>query len=200
MLCRPSSSCEYTSSLAASVFRPLSGSWSQTSPVRSVCSTRPSGRTARSMGSPGVWSIGTFWNCESGGAWADAADGMAHTARAPARAASARALRTCGPPWGLQGSVGHAVEVGEALLGRLERVERGVAEARVVLDDEVADAAAGGSEDRREVDRALADDLDGAILRRVLDVEELDPVAVLLDQIERIDTGVRGPVQVKLEE
>ena len=40
-------------------------------------------------------------------------------------------------PWRPFRSVRHAVEVGEALLGRLERVERRVAEPRVVLDDVV---------------------------------------------------------------
>src|SRR4051812_22588314 len=68
-----------------------------------------------------------------------------------------------GPPpvevWSCCASVGRAAEVGEALLRGLEGVERGVAEARVVLDDEVPSAAAGRREDGREVDVASADDL-----------------------------------------
>src|SRR5687767_4917935 len=69
----------------------------------------------------------------------------------------------------------HGVEVVEAHLGRLERVERGVTEARVVLDGVVADLALGGREDLREVDVSTADDLDPAVARApVLDVEVLD--------------------------
>src|SRR6188768_807207 len=82
-----------------------------------------------------------------------------------------------------------AVEVGKALLGGLERVECRVAEARVVLDDVVPDLALGGGEDLREVDDPLADDLDGAGERaggHVLDVEQLDPVAVPLDHVDRV--------------
>ena len=89
MLCSPSSSWEYTFTLAASVLSPLAGLCSHTSPERSVWSTRASGSTARSIGSPGVASIVTFWNCESGGGpWAAASDGQAHSASAAAPATS----------------------------------------------------------------------------------------------------------------
>src|SRR5215207_9776174 len=71
---------------AASVLSPVRGLCRRTSPVRAVCSTRPSGSTARVIGSPGRSLRVTFWNREAGegaGAawswpgWAAAAVGMA---------------------------------------------------------------------------------------------------------------------------
>jgi hypothetical protein len=81
-------------------------------------------------------------------------------------------------------SEGDAVEVVEALLCGFERVECRVAEARIVLDDVVPHRALRRREDRREVDDAVADDLDAAgegAGGHVLDVEELDAVAVALE-------------------
>ena len=52
---------------AAMVFNPVRGLWSRISPVRAECSTRPSGSTARLMGSPGSSLSVTFWNCDTGG-------------------------------------------------------------------------------------------------------------------------------------
>ena len=64
------------------MFRPVSGLCSHSSPGRVVCSTRPSGSTARSIGSPGRSLSVTFSNSESGGGpdWAAATEGHArHT-------------------------------------------------------------------------------------------------------------------------
>src|SRR5829696_4448532 len=65
---------------AARVFSPVLGSWIRTSPVRAVCSTRLSGRTARLIGSPGKSLRVTFWKSLSGGgpagAPAEAGDAM----------------------------------------------------------------------------------------------------------------------------
>ncbi|GAB3936020.1 hypothetical protein GCM10027614_11850 [Micromonospora vulcania] len=49
----------------------------RTSPVREVCSTRRSGRTARLIGSPGKSFSVTFWKLLSGGAAAGAGAAVA---------------------------------------------------------------------------------------------------------------------------
>src|SRR5215207_6374019 len=99
----------------------------------------------------------------------------------------------------------HAVEIREALLCGLEGIERRIAEARVMLDDVVANRPLGRGEDLREVDDALTDDLDAArerAGRHVLDVEQLDAVAVALEHLDgvREAAAVRRPVQVELED
>src|SRR5688572_11021744 len=98
-------------------------------------------------------------------------------------------LCTSSPPQLRQMLVAHAE--------RLERI-RGV----VVLHEGVADA--GGltpREDRREVDRPLAD-VDHAVLGRtggILDVHELHATRIAREVRERIGARLRRPVQIQLE-
>ena len=63
--------------MAATAFSPVFGSCIRTSPLRVVYSTRRSGRTTTSIGSPGPSSSVTFWKLESGGGSATwATDGV----------------------------------------------------------------------------------------------------------------------------
>ena len=61
------------------LFVPVRGSCSRISPVRAECRTRPSGSTARLIGSPGRSFRVTFWKCDwSGNSWAVAVADNAH--------------------------------------------------------------------------------------------------------------------------
>src|SRR5918999_4406310 len=83
---------------ATSVFRPVWGLWTRIWPVRALCRTRPSGSTAKLIGSPGRSFSVTFWKGEVGNSWAAATDGSAKDAhRATSSLAAVRIMGSLPP-------------------------------------------------------------------------------------------------------